>query len=212
MGAVLEGHRGATVDVSSRGLGARVAARRPSGDRTHRRLRWLLGRRRNHPPRRQLARRCGPHLRTWQCQAVGMDPCRSRRRRRPRGGDRGITQAGPTQARAASVRSLPHRRKGLARKSFTVAANADNARRAALATGRTHRRPGGANPGRPAAGAVRKPGIHRSRRGKAVCTNTEQADIHIELGGRHWSVLGTGHAEVGLRGTAAPAIKEGTPA
>ncbi len=33
-----------------------------------------------------------------------------------------------------------------------------------------------------------------------VCTNTEQADIHIELGGRHWSVLGTGHAEVGLRG------------
>lgn len=47
---------------------------------------------------------------------------------------------------------------------------------------------------------------------KAVCTNTEQADIHIELGGRHWSVLGTGHAEVGLRGTAAPAIKEGTPA
>ncbi len=40
-------------------------------------------------------------------------------------------------------------------------------------------------------------GIHRSRRAKAVCT-TEQADIHIELGGRHWSVLGTGHAEVGL--------------
>ncbi|WP_322857444.1 hypothetical protein [Mycobacterium shigaense] len=32
-----------------------------------------------------------------------------------------------------------------------------------------------------------------------VCTNTEQADIDVELGGRKWSVLGTGHAEVGLR-------------
>lgn len=212
MGAVLEGHRGATVDVSSRGLGARVAARRPSGDRTHRRLRWLLGRRRNHPPRRQLARQCGPHLRTWQCQAVGMDPCRSRRRRRPRGGDRGITQAGPTQARAASVRSLPHRRKGLARKSFTVAANADNARRAALATGRTHRRPGGANPGRPAAGAVRKPGIHRSRRG--------QGGVHQHRAGRHPhrarrpALVGAGHRTrrsrpAGNRGTG---YQGGTPA
>jgi hypothetical protein len=34
---------------------------------------------------------------------------------------------------------------------------------------------------------------------KAVCTNTEQADIHVEIDGRRWSVLGTGHAEVGLR-------------
>jgi hypothetical protein len=43
----------------------------------------------------------------------------------------------------------------------------------------------------------------------AVCTNTEQADIHIEISHREhgtrvidhsWSVLGTGHAEVGLRG------------
>jgi hypothetical protein len=42
----------------------------------------------------------------------------------------------------------------------------------------------------------------------AVCTNTEQADIHIEISHREhrtrlvdhsWSVLGTGHAEVGLR-------------
>jgi len=40
--------------------------------------------------------------------------------------------------------------------------------------------------------------------GRAVCTNTEQADIHIEIDDRQWSVLGTGHAEVGLRGTAAP--------
>ncbi|GFG73390.1 hypothetical protein [Mycobacterium botniense] len=46
----------------------------------------------------------------------------------------------------------------------------------------------------------------------AVCTNTEQADIHIEIGDRRWSVLGTGHAEVGLRGTEAPAINERTPA
>lgn len=45
--------------------------------------------------------------------------------------------------------------------------------------------------------------------GTAVCTNTEQADIHIEISRREhgtriiersWSVLGTGHAEVGLRG------------
>ena len=36
--------------------------------------------------------------------------------------------------------------------------------------------------------------------GTAVCTNTEQADIHVEIDDRQWSVLGTGHAEVGLRG------------
>lgn len=46
---------------------------------------------------------------------------------------------------------------------------------------------------------------------QAVCTNTEQADIHIEIGARHWSVLGTGHAEVGLRGAEAPARNERTP-
>jgi hypothetical protein len=33
----------------------------------------------------------------------------------------------------------------------------------------------------------------------AVCTNTEQADIHVQLGDRRWSVIGTGHTEVGLR-------------
>ncbi len=47
--------------------------------------------------------------------------------------------------------------------------------------------------------------------GRAVCTNTEQADIHIDLGDRHWSVLGTGHAEVGLRGSGAPEINERIP-
>ncbi len=47
--------------------------------------------------------------------------------------------------------------------------------------------------------------------GKAVCTNTEQADIHIDVDDRHWSVLGTGHAEVGLRGSEAPDITERTP-
>lgn len=45
----------------------------------------------------------------------------------------------------------------------------------------------------------------------AVCTNTEQADIHIEVDDRRWSVLGTGHAEVGLRGVAAPDINERIP-
>jgi hypothetical protein len=49
----------------------------------------------------------------------------------------------------------------------------------------------------------------------AVCTNTEQADIHVEIGDRRWSVLGTGHAEVGLRGTVdgkdAPDINERLP-
>jgi hypothetical protein len=45
----------------------------------------------------------------------------------------------------------------------------------------------------------------------AVCTNTEQADIHIEIDDRRWSVLGTGHAEVGLRGSQAPAINERIP-
>jgi len=44
--------------------------------------------------------------------------------------------------------------------------------------------------------------------GTAVCTNTEQSDIHIEIGDQHWSVLGTGHAEVGLRGSEAPDINE----
>ncbi|HEY7052201.1 MAG TPA: hypothetical protein VH496_08705, partial [Mycobacterium sp.] len=43
----------------------------------------------------------------------------------------------------------------------------------------------------------------------AVCTNTEQADVHVEVGDRRWSVLGTGHAEVGLRGDEAPPVKEG---
>ena len=52
--------------------------------------------------------------------------------------------------------------------------------------------------------------------GTAVCTNTEQADIHIEISTtRHgWSQLvdlGTGHAEVGLRGDQAPAINERIP-
>jgi hypothetical protein len=47
--------------------------------------------------------------------------------------------------------------------------------------------------------------------GRAVCTNTEQADIHIEVDDRHWSVLGTGHAEVGLRGVDAPEINERIP-
>ncbi len=45
----------------------------------------------------------------------------------------------------------------------------------------------------------------------AVCTNTEQADIHIDIDDRHWSVLGTGHAEVGLRGSEAPDINERIP-
>jgi len=47
--------------------------------------------------------------------------------------------------------------------------------------------------------------------GHAVCTNTEQADIHVDVGDRHWSVLGTGHAEVGLRGADAPDINERIP-
>lgn len=45
----------------------------------------------------------------------------------------------------------------------------------------------------------------------AVCTNTEQADIHVEVDDRSWSVIGTGHAEVGLRGAAAPPVTEGIP-
>ncbi|CAM4142044.1 hypothetical protein MB901379_00701 [Mycobacterium basiliense] len=56
--------------------------------------------------------------------------------------------------------------------------------------------------------------------GRAVCTNTEQADIHIEISRGHgstrvidrsWSVLGSGHTEVGLRDTRdlkAPAVNE----
>lgn len=42
----------------------------------------------------------------------------------------------------------------------------------------------------------------------SVCTNTEQADIHMEIGDRTWTVLGKGHTEVGLRGTDAPDINE----
>lgn len=42
----------------------------------------------------------------------------------------------------------------------------------------------------------------------AVCTNTERADVDIELGGRRWSLPGRRHAEVGLRGTAAPVVDE----
>ena len=45
--------------------------------------------------------------------------------------------------------------------------------------------------------------------GTAVCTNTEQADINVEIGDRRWSVLG--HAEVGLRGVEAPDINERIP-
>ncbi|MEB3983676.1 hypothetical protein OQ968_20710 [Mycobacterium sp. 663a-19] len=45
----------------------------------------------------------------------------------------------------------------------------------------------------------------------AVCTNTEQADVHVEIDDRRWSVLGTGHAEVGLRGAEAPAVNERIP-
>ncbi|MDI3312817.1 MAG: hypothetical protein QJR12_00575 [Mycobacterium sp.] len=45
---------------------------------------------------------------------------------------------------------------------------------------------------------------------RAVCTNTERADIHVEVGDRRWSVWGTGHAEVGLRGAEAPAVNERT--
>ncbi len=53
----------------------------------------------------------------------------------------------------------------------------------------------------------------------AVCTNTEQADVHIEISHRQgdnratdrtWSVLGSGHTEVGLRGSEAPAVNERT--
>lgn len=44
--------------------------------------------------------------------------------------------------------------------------------------------------------------------GRCVCTNTEQADVHIEIGDRKWSVLGTAHAEVGLRGDQAPPVNE----
>ncbi len=47
--------------------------------------------------------------------------------------------------------------------------------------------------------------------GKAVCTNTERADVHVDIDDRHWSVLGTGHAEVGLRGAQAPELNERIP-
>ncbi|MDZ7732924.1 MAG: hypothetical protein U5R31_07215 [Acidimicrobiia bacterium] len=54
----------------------------------------------------------------------------------------------------------------------------------------------------------------------AVCTNTERADVDVLLerrsGGRwivdrHWELAGTGHAEVGLRGSAAPPVRERRP-
>lgn len=45
--------------------------------------------------------------------------------------------------------------------------------------------------------------------GTAVCTNTEQADIDIEIDDRRWSVLA--HAEVGLRGPEAPGVNERIP-
>lgn len=50
-----------------------------------------------------------------------------------------------------------------------------------------------------------------------VCTNTERADISVELAKRDghgwkiehsWQLAGTGHAEVGLRGSDAPAVDE----
>ncbi len=47
--------------------------------------------------------------------------------------------------------------------------------------------------------------------GACVCTNTEQADVYIELGDRRWSLKGTGHTEVGLRGQQAPPVNERTP-
>ncbi|QLL08179.1 hypothetical protein [Mycobacterium vicinigordonae] len=47
--------------------------------------------------------------------------------------------------------------------------------------------------------------------GTCVCTNTEQADVYVEINDRQWSVLGTGHAEVGLRGEQAPPVNERTP-
>lgn len=46
---------------------------------------------------------------------------------------------------------------------------------------------------------------------KCVCTNTEQADVYVEVGDRQWSVLGGGHTEVGLRGDQAPQVNERTP-
>lgn len=42
----------------------------------------------------------------------------------------------------------------------------------------------------------------------AVCTNTEQADVYVEIDDRRWSALGIGHAEVGLRGKDAPPVNE----
>jgi hypothetical protein len=45
----------------------------------------------------------------------------------------------------------------------------------------------------------------------AVCTNTEQADIHVEVDDRRWSVIGTGHAEIGLRDPEAPPVNEKSP-
>ena len=140
LGPVLERHRHAAVDVSPRGVGARAAAGRPGGRRTHRRLHRVADDRRHRAPRRRLARRRRPHLRAWQRRAVGVDPRRPRRRRRPGGGRRGVAQTGAAPSCADGLRSLPHRRKGLARKPFAVAADADNAWSAALAIDGTHRR------------------------------------------------------------------------
>lgn len=47
--------------------------------------------------------------------------------------------------------------------------------------------------------------------GAAVCTNTEQADVYVEIDDCRWTALGTGHAEVGLRGHEAPEINERIP-
>ena len=48
--------------------------------------------------------------------------------------------------------------------------------------------------------------------GIAVCTNTEQADVHVEVGDRRWAVVGTGHTEVGLRADEVPPVNERSPA
>ena len=83
----------------------------------------------------------------------------------------------------------------------------------ACSTGRTEGRIGGRNvlirvdqpPDRC------EPGIHRPRRGQGGLYQHQQADVHIEIDDRHWSVPGTGHAEVGLRGVDAPVVNERIP-
>ena len=97
----------------------------------------------------------------------------------------------------------------MARKPFAIAADADNAW---LPHWQLRGRIGGSEVGirveQPAQRCVRLRYTDPDG-GTAVCTNTEQADIHIEISHRErrtrvidhsWSVLGTGHAEVGLRG------------